>query len=233
MGISGSLEKLLIEAYADGEYTGDPVDTLRLYINPEKYTRTYKICYNDRTAQGSPGGSPDFNRIPSERLKLELVFDGTGVVSGPLPGILPFTEDGIADQVDKFRCLVFKFDGKIHSPRYLRLTWGKLCFDCRLAELSLTYTLFKPDGTPLRARGDATFVGFTSETMLAKEAKLCSADVTHVLTVKAGDTLPLLCFQIYGDSGRYAGVAAANGLTDFRDLLPGSQLVFPPLRDAA
>ncbi len=233
MGFMGGLEKLQIQAYSDGEYTKPDGEPLRLSINPEKYTRTYKICYNERTAQGSSGGSPDFNRIPSERIKLELVFDGTGVVSGPLPGILPYTEDGIADQVEKFRCLVFSFDGQIHSPRYLRLTWGKLSFSCRLAELSLTYTLFKPDGTPLRARGDATFVGFASEKLLAKEAKLCSADVTHVLTVKAGDTLPLLCHQVYGDGGRYPGVAAANGLTDFRDLRPGSQLVFPPLRDAA
>lgn len=233
MGISGSLEKLLIEAYSDEEYKTQAGAPLRLWINPEKYTRTYKICYNNRTAQGSSGGSPDFNRIPSERMKLELVFDGTGVVPGPLPGIMPFTEDGIASQVDEFKCLVFSFDGRIHSPRYLRLTWGTLTFNCRLAELSLTYTLFKPDGTPLRARGDATFLQFTSEKLLAKEAKLCSADVTHVLTVKAGDTLPLLCCQVYGASERYPGVAAANGLTDFRDLRPGSQLVFPPLGDAA
>jgi hypothetical protein len=233
MGFTGGLEKLQIQAYSDEAYTKPDGEPLRLSINPEKYTRTYKICYNERTAQGSSGGSPDFNRIPSERLKLELVFDGTGVVSGALPGILPHTEDGIADQIEKFNKLVFDYDGKIHSPRYLGLTWGKLIFKCRLAELSLTYTLFKPDGTPLRARGDATFVGFASEKELAKKAANESADVTHVRTVRAGDTLPLMCFQVYGDSGRYPGVAAANGLTDFRDLGPGSQLVFPPLGDAA
>jgi hypothetical protein len=233
MGFTGGLEKMVIEAYASEEYTGKPVDTLSLWINPEKYTRTYKICYNDRTAQGSSGGSPDFNRIPSEKMKLELVFDGTGVVSGALPGIVPFTEDGIADQITKFKKLVFDYDGRIHSPKFLRLVWATLIFRCRLTELALTYTLFKPDGTPLRARGDATFLHFTSEKLKALEASNQSADVTHVLTVKAGDTLPLLCFQVYGASERYPGVAAANGLTDFRDLRPGSQLVFPPLGGAA
>lgn len=233
MGITGGLEKLLVEAYASEEYSGAPVDKLSLWINPEKYTRTYTICYNDRSPPGSNGGSPDFNKIPSERLKLELVFDGTGVVPTVLPGIVPFAEDGISTQIKKFTNLVFTYDGRIHSPKYLRLVWASLVFYCRLTELALTYTLFKPDGTPLRARGDATFLQFTSEKIKALLARNQSADVTHVLTVKAGDTLPLMCFQVYGDSGRYPAVAAANGLTDFRDLRVGAQLVFPPLGDAA
>lgn len=232
MGFTGGLEKLLIEAYADESYAKKDGE-LRLWINPEKYTRTYTICYNDRQAQGSPGGSPDFNRIPSEEMKLELVFDGTGVVPTPIPGILPFTGDGISEQIAEFTELVFEYQGGIHSPRYLRLVWGTLSFTCRLTELALTYTLFKPDGTPLRARGDATFLQFTSEALLAKEANPRSPDVTHVLTVKAGDTLPLMCWQVYGSSEWYAEVARVNGLTAFRELAPGTQLVFPPLEDAA
>ena len=70
MGFTGGLEKLLIEAYADESYAKKDGE-LRLWINPEKYTRTYSICYNDRQAQGSPGGSPEFNRIPTEEMKLE------------------------------------------------------------------------------------------------------------------------------------------------------------------
>lgn len=232
MGFTGGLEKLLIEAYSD-EAFNQPAGSLRLWINPEKYTRTYTICYNDRTAQGSPGGSPDFNRIPSEEMKLELVFDGTGVVPGPLPGVLPFTGDGISEQIEEFTGLVFDYDGGIHSPRYLRLTWGSLSFDCRLTELTLTYTLFKPDGTPLRARGDATFLQYTTEKVRAREVNDQSPDVTHVVTVTAGDTLPYLCWKVYGDSAWYARVAEANRLDSFRELRPGMQLVFPPLEDAA
>jgi hypothetical protein len=42
-----------------------------------------------------------------------------------------------------------------------------------------------------------------------------------------------MCNSIYGSSAYYIEVARANGLTDFRDLVVGSQLLFPPLRDAA
>jgi nucleoid-associated protein YgaU len=56
-----------------------------------------------------------------------------------------------------------------------------------------------------------------------------SPDLTHVRRVKAGDTLPGLCDQIYGDPRLYLKVAAANGLDDFRRLVPGTKVFFPPL----
>jgi hypothetical protein len=232
MSFSGSLEKLLVEAYDDSKFKRKAGE-LKVWINPEKYTHAYSICYNDRQAQGSNGGSPTFNKVPSDRVAFELVFDGTGVIPTAIPGVLPYTGDGVAKQVEEFKTLVFSYAGNIHSPRYLRLTWGTMLFNCRLKELSLSYTLFKPDGTPLRARADVSFVGYTDEEELAKKAKKSSPDLTHVVTVKAGDTLPLLCWQLYGSSDPYISVARFNRLTGFRELKVGTQLVFPPLEDAA
>ena len=64
-------------------------------------------------------------------------------------------------------------------------------------------------------------------------ANKSSPDLSHVVTVKAGDTLPLLCYDIYGSSNPYIKVAAVNGLTDFRDLQPGQQLMFPVMQSTA
>ncbi|HEU0053299.1 MAG TPA: tail protein X, partial [Longimicrobium sp.] len=138
-----------------------------------------------------------------------------------------------AGQVEAFKGLVFAYYGQTHSPRFLQLVWGTLFFRCRLSELSISYTLFKPDGTPLRARADATFISYTDEKALAKQAKKSSPDLTHVREVRAGDTLPLLCWEIYGSSAWYPRVAEVNGLAGFRDLPVGMQIVFPPLEDAA
>jgi phage tail protein X len=232
MGFSGSLQKMVVKAYSDSGFNR-PAGEYRVWINPEKYTHSYRICYNDTQAQGSSGGSPNFNRTPADEVQFELVFDGTGVVPTPLPGVLPYTKDGIASEVEKFKQLVFAYDGNIHSPRYLQLVWGTMLFNCRLTSLRVDYTLFKPDGTPLRARAAASFRGFTDEVTLAKKAKKSSPDLTHVRTVKAGDTLPLMCWQVYGSSAWYVQVAAVNGLADFRDLRVGTELTFPPLEDAA
>lgn len=228
MGFLGGLEKMKIFAYENDKFSGVG-EEFSVYINPEKYSHRYKICYTDPQAQGSNGSSPNFNRMAAETVTFELVFDGTGVVPSVLPGVVPFTGDGVSEQIVEFKDLVFNYCGNIHEPKYLKLVWGTLLFKSRLRSLDISYTMFKPDGTPLRARAKMTCVGFTDEKELAKQAQKCSPDVTHLVTVKTGDTLPLLCFQIYGSSLLYREVARVNDLTDFRKLRTGAQLVFPPL----
>ncbi|HEX7288868.1 MAG TPA: LysM peptidoglycan-binding domain-containing protein [Candidatus Angelobacter sp.] len=232
MGLFGSLQKMVITAYDDANFTKQ-AGQFTVYINPATYSHSYRICYNDIQAQGSSGSSSDFNKIALERVGFELVFDGTGVMPTPLPGLLPFAGDGITKQIEEFKDIVCKYCGNIHSPKFVELAWGTLLFNCRLETLSITYTLFKPDGTPLRAKAETGFIGYTSEKLLALKAKKCSPDLSHILTVKAGDTLPWMCYSIYGSSAYYLQVAEANGLTDFRQLVPGAQLLFPPLGEPA
>lgn len=229
MSFSGSLEKMLITAYSDGKFSKQVGKPFSVYVNPEKYSQDYSICYNAVQAQGSPGGSPNFNKIGDEKMSFELIFDGTGVIPSPLPGVVPYTEDGIKTQIDEFKKLVFSYNGNIHSPNFLKLAWGTMLFKCRLTTINLTYTLFKPDGTPLRARCNINFVGYTDEVELAKQANKSSPDLSHLITVKSGDTLPLMCYSVYGSSKYYIQIARVNNLTDFRSLEVGMQLLFPPL----
>jgi hypothetical protein len=158
---------------------------------------------------------------------LELIFDATGVVP-PSTGQASYA-NGIADGINQFIALTSTLNGTTHSPNYLILGWAQLQFTCVLTNMRISYTLFRQDGTPLRAKVAASFQSFLSETQRAKAANKSSPDMTHLVTVTAGDTLPLLCFRIYGDSGYYMKVAAFNGLLNFRDLAPGTQLLFPPL----
>ena len=231
MSNSGSLEKMIVAAYTDSSFKVRSGE-MSVYINPEQYTRKYEILYNDTQAQGSSAGSPEYNKTPADVVTFQLVFDGTGVVPSTLPGTPPFSEDGIVTQIETFMGLAFKYDGDIHSPNFIQLSWGTLLFNCRLSSLSLNYILFKPDGTPLRARADTTFVEFRSQQDIAQTEDKKSPDMSHLVIVKSSDTLPNLCQSIYGDCTFYAKVAAFNGLTDFRDLTAGMKLLFPPLGDA-
>ena len=56
-----------------------------------------------------------------------------------------------------------------------------------------------------------------------------SPDLTHICLIKVGDTLPNLCYQIYGDPNYYLEVARANQIDNFRNLTPGTKIFFPPL----
>lgn len=230
MGYSGSLEKMVMTAFYDDSFTETSQKSqMTVYINPEQYTHSYRILYNDTQAQGSPAGSPEYNRTPADEVQFQLIFDGTGVIPSPVPGNTSYSDDGIVGQIDTFMKLALDYNGHIHSPNFIQLSWGTLLFNCRLSSLKMTYTLFKPDGTPLRAKADVTFVEYRNEQEIAKEANALSPDLTHLVTVKSGDTLPLLCYRIYGSSTYYSQVARVNGLPGFRELVPGMKILFPPL----
>lgn len=222
--------KMTITAYSDAAFTtkvGGPGNPFAVWINPASYSRRTNINYNDRQAQGSSGPSPEFNRVAREEVSFELIFDATGVIPPPA-GQTAYT-NGVADGIAQFTTLAATLNGTIHSPNYLMLAWAQLQFQCVLTSMSVNYTLFMPDGTPLRAKVAVSFQSYTSETQLANETKKSSPDLTHLVTVVAGDTLPLLCHTIYGDSRFYYRVARFNGLDNFRTLKPGQQLLFPPL----
>lgn len=218
--------KLTITAYSDPGFTSQVGSPFSVWINPASYTHQTQVSYNDRQAQGSSGPSPEFNRIADETVSFELIFDATGVI--PAPSGQSYTH-GIADGIKQLIALTATMNGDIHSPNYLILAWAQLQFQCVLTSMNINYTLFMPDGTPLRAKVACSFRSYTSEVQLAKKVKKNSPDVTHLVTVNAGDTLPLLCYRIYGDSGYYYKVASINGLLNFRAIPPGTQLLFPPL----
>jgi nucleoid-associated protein YgaU len=62
-----------------------------------------------------------------------------------------------------------------------------------------------------------------------RRAGLRSADLSHTRTVRAGDTVPLLCQEVYGSPGQHAAVARANDLDSLRSVPPGRSLTFPPV----
>lgn len=223
---SNAPAKLTITAYSDPGFTSQVGQPFGVWINPSSYSRKTNVRYNDRQAQGSAGPSPEFNRVAAEEVSFELIFDATGVI--PAPSGQSYA-NGVADAINQLTTLTATLNGSIHSPNFLVLSWGQLQFQCVLTSLSVNYTLFKPDGTPLRAKVNVSFQSFTSESQLAKEANKTSPDLTHVVTFTRGDTLPLLCYRIYGDSRYYPEVAAVNGLVSFRQVQPGDQLMFPPL----
>lgn len=191
-------------------------------INPTGYAQDYCLKYTTTVALGQAGNETKFRAALPGTLKLkELVLDGTGVVPG--------TTTAVKDQVAALKAVAYEYVGKEHEAPVVQVVWGELVFYGRITSLKVDYTLFKPSGEPLRAKVSIDLVKFVTAEQLAKEAGNSSPDLTHLVQVVAGDTLPLLCQRIYKDASYYPEVARFNGLTNFRQLQPGTQLRFPPL----
>lgn len=195
-------------------------------INPSGYSHTHQIKYNEKNALGQSAPSPRFDSIGPGTLSFkEIVIDGTGVT--------PFSYLDTTDvqtRIDDLTKVVYQYEGTNHEPRIVRLIWGTLSFVGRLTSMKVDYTLFKPNGTPLRAKVHLDFTNFQTPTEADLKAQRSSPDLTHLVEVKSGDTLPLMCHRIYKNSAYYLEVARINGLVNFRDLKPGMRLRFPPLR---
>ncbi|MDY6981865.1 MAG: peptidoglycan-binding protein [Pseudomonadota bacterium] len=190
-------------------------------INPSGYRHVSEIKYSKNVAFG-PGVEQKFANSKPDRIEFkEMILDGTGVVEG--------TRTSVKQQIDLLRSVAYTYQGTNHEPPVVEVSWGPLLFKARMESLSVDYTLFKPSGEPLRAKVTLSFVAYKSTDEVFREAGLESSDLTHLVEVKAGDSLPLLCHQIYNDSSYYVEVARINDLDNFRRLEPGQLLRFPPL----
>lgn len=92
------------------------------------------------------------------------------------------------------------------------------------------YQLFSSDGVPLRATVSLVFKRFMTSEEERKKFSKQSPDMSRLITVKEGETLPYLCYRIYGDSLLVREVARFNDLDSFRNIPAGTQLLFPPLK---
>lgn len=234
--MTGELIKLRIKAYKDEKFTEKVADgEFKTLLNPEQYKFNYKIEQNEDQAPGTSAAAPRFNKAPPANLELEFVFDRTGViVDYGKPGtaddnVFRDEGNGIIDDIEQFKRVIFEYNGEKHKPNYLIISWGTLLFKGTLSEMEITFKLFKPNGTPLRATARTKFKGFVEENLRVAKENNSSPDLTHVREVKEGDTLPLMTFRIYGDSKYYLEVARVNRITNFRKLSVGQVIYFPPI----
>jgi len=216
-----SQNKMTIVAYADNTYSGSGTSSITVQINPASYTHNHSVNYDNATPQGAPGASLKFKGIPPETVSFDLYFDATGAV--------PNSTSSVKTQIDAFKSTCFTYNGSIHEPNYIILSWGSLVFKSKLTSLNISYTLFKSDGTPLRAKATVNFEEALDNSTIATEAGNESPDLTHTIVFKQGDTLPLLCNQVYKSSSYYLAVAKFNNIVNFRSIKPGKLLYFPPL----
>jgi LysM repeat protein len=218
----GGLTRMKIDAHRKSDYSDQPVDSFEVLFNPNTYSQKYEVVYHARQGAGDTGSPQVFGKIKPQEYTFELLFDGTGTA---------IARKEVRTELDKFLTVAGRHDSEIHRPMYLRLSWGPLISRCVLKSADITFTLFKPDGSPLRARVRAVFSENVEDTLRVAEERRNSPDLTHVHTVKSGEHLSQLADKYYGDASRYLQVADFNKLANFRRLEPGQQIVFPPILD--
>lgn len=220
----------MIRSFANRDFTGeDPAKKFVTPINPESFTKNFKIDLDTRRGHGNQGTELRFKSTVPEELKLEFVLDGSGTMEGYGGENTTYKDKPVHEQLDDLLQCVYNFDGEIHRPRFLIVFWGsEIDFRCVLSNLDINYTLFNPAGEPLRAKINATFLNYKAREERLAEERRNSPDLTHYRKVEQSDRLDLMTHKIYNDSKYFLQVAKANALTSVRNVPPGLDLFFPP-----
>lgn len=217
-----SLLKMSLQAYADAQFTQATGSPYAVFLNPESFVHKSENSYDTPHPPGSAGDTPRFNYASQGNLDFSLVLDGTRPIDGKLVEV--------SKEIAALKNLAFAYHGEVRSPYYVEVTWGDFLFKGRLTTFNVNYSLFRPDGTPVRAKVDLAFVSFTDTKTLALMAGSQQGDSSlRRYLVKAGDTLPQLCHAIYGDASHYLQVAKLNKLVHFSKLVEGTVIHFPHL----
>jgi hypothetical protein len=218
------LQKLKITAYSSDKRSGAPDGTFEAMFNPQSYSLKYVNVYQKFQGIDTDGREAHYSLSKPHKLSVTLLLDGTGATDY---GVMQLAKSkDIYKEVQQFLQMTCYMDEQLHQPKYLKVEWGDLNFDCRLASVEIKYTLFNRSGQPLRAELNTEFEG---DVQPSKRTMKESADLTHVTVITSSDTLPLLAARVYNNPSYYIQIALANGLNNFRRLEPGKTLSFPPM----
>jgi hypothetical protein len=229
----GKLGKLTIIFYPVSKLPGVGIPYTPMY-NPTSFSVSHTVNYDPSKKPTASDMTKKFLSSNPRSVTMELFFDGTGASPSASKGL--GVNSGIQDvdvQIQAFLKLAYQISGTIHKPSYMMLVWGTFVMTGVLKSANVNYTMFAPDGRPLRAKMSITVEEHIDTTLLIKLLKLSSPDLSKSIVVKEGDTLPLLCHQEYNDASLYIKVAEVNKLKNYRKLKAGMELLFPPVDNLA
>lgn len=216
--------KMTVTAYKDENFRCVSESALEFPVNPAKVKLTKGIDYAEDRQQGSLNGSNTYVHYRPETLYFECLFDMTGAMEDDEETI------PVHDMVDALEQRLYDYNIEAHRPSFVEVEYGSITFRGQLKTLDTEYTLFNADGIPLRAELKVTLTGYCSQKEEKKHFSKRSPDVSRLVTLKEGQTLAALCYEIYGDPLLVGQVARFNNLNGYRNIPAGTKILMPMLR---
>jgi hypothetical protein len=206
--------------------TGDP--PIPVLFNPEEYTLNRDVVYAQAAIPGLSAPLLQFANGGLQTLDLELLLDT--LEAHPAAGTN--AGDDVRSLTDRVVQLMDP-DPTTHAPPLVLFVWGSLSFECVVARVVQRFLMFKPDGTPVRARLTVTLNECKDLELEAQAIKRETADYTKRHVVGQGESLSSIAAKAYSDPRLWRAIALRNELDDPRDPPTGLELEIPslPFRD--
>lgn len=204
-------------------------ENIPFQFNPAELTISKSASWSGGDAKGRNAPKLRFQSGQSGTLKLTMTLDDT----------VGSNRRSVKQRVDQVMDLVM-VDKKLAShdpqraaarPPWVIFRWGPISsFKAVVESVSVRYTYFSADGTPLRAKCDVTLKEWTDETLLPRQNPTSGTPEPHAIHhLTRHETLDRVAATHYRDPGRWRLIAQANGIYDPLRLTPGAALIIPEL----
>lgn len=226
MGTMSSTQgKIAANGPASGGTGGVNVgSSITFQFNPKEYTiqRSANIPKQPSPSDKSP--LPQYTGPEPRSLSFEAFFDESE------------KQNSIAKQVDFLLgcCLATPKSRADRKPALpvVSFQWGSSPpFEGIVKSVNAKYTLFTSEGLPIRAACTVTIEEYTKSPK-GQNPTSGGPAARRSHRVVAGDSLPSIAYEEYGDPSLWRAIAELNGIDDPMCLRSGSQLLVPEADEA-
>ncbi len=202
-------------------------ETLQVMFNPASYNLSFAASYSEKRVIGLDGPIGQYIAGDSETLEMTLYFDTyqPPTVANPAEGGTDVT------RITRKLAALVQIKGSLHRPPKVTFRWGGIHFSGVIVSVRQAYTMFLPDGMPVRARVDLTFKSILDVKQSRHQSPFESPDRTKLRTVHEGDQLWNYAWEEYGDMEQWRLIAKENGIMNPLDITPGQKIRIPALQD--
>jgi hypothetical protein len=222
-----ALERASLIAYADPSGL-IPSGTLVFSYNPSEVKTSRSATW--RIPNGALTNRPEFISSGPQKAQLSIFFDAWGDdggdVSKQVNQLLGWTTPSreSVSQHDRPRPPVVSFRWGMSGA----LSDHKWCIESVSAE----YTMFRADGTPIRATCDLGLSEYSDDSPLAQNPTPGARESRRSRVLGEGDSLASLAYAEFGDATLWRALARINGIDDPMAIAPGARILVPSAAEA-
>jgi nucleoid-associated protein YgaU len=204
---------------------GSEIGRVTFIYNPKEFTYKKSASWDRKPAKGAKASAPpEFKGADPMAMTVEVFLDAYE------------TGDDITQQIALLSSCCVPLEAAISgnkpTPPWVIFGWGKqVHITAYVKSVDVKCTMFDSDGTPLRATCTVTMEEIPPD--VAKQNPTSGAVTTlrsHL--VVAGDTLPSIAYEQYGQPGAWRVLAEANEIDDPLRLVTGRRVLVPDLGEA-
>jgi len=202
--------------------------TIPCLFNPKEYSFSKQNSWTRGATKGTNVPQLEFGGGQPTSMTMQLFFDTYEVAGANAKDVRKEYTEAIWDLMLVDDSLTDPQTHKSRPPK-VRFQWGKAwSFDAVITSITQKFTLFKADGTPVRATLDVTFQQVKDDSLYpAQNPTSGGVGGERMWTVHEGDTITAIAYAEYGESAQWRRIADANRLTQVRRLRPGAVLAIP------